>query len=341
MKFPGGISIGWLRPNSGGMPTTKQPSTTLNPPQSTVPPKTPSSISSSQPTKPLSNSTGVPVNYASLRSKVTGQGTPTSPLNPGIWDKLKSRPVAFIGGSGITFIAGSGIIATTASLSGTKDPKSPSASPGGANVPNTAAMEAAGKLLQDRGILKSLALNSTLSPEQKSAEAQRIGELASRQVTPNDVKQSLIVLGAQYRLISGQMPENVTESRNLSVGELLGAAPQVEAKLTELQKKEKSGGLSEDEKSALTALQVFKSTAQKAGLNLGMKSWNTGKAALPDKQKAIVAREVALEKIAAGQLDPAGVKELNSAGRPYGELSWKDIIDSAVISINNEFRNAS
>ncbi len=328
MKFPGGISIGWLRPNSGGMPTTKQPSTTLNPPQSTVPPKTPSSISSSQPTKLLSNSTGVPVNHASLRSKVTGQG-----LDPGIWGKLKSRPVAYI--------AGSGIIATTASLSGTKDPKSPPASPSGANVPNTAAMEAAGKLLQDRGILKSLALNSTLSPEQKSAEAQRIGELASRQVTPNDVKQSLIVLGAQYRLISGQMPENVTESRNLSVGELLGAAPQVEAKLTELQKKEKSGGLSEDEKSALTALQVFKSTAQKAGLNLGMKSWDTGKAALPDKQKAIVAREVALEKIAAGQLDPAGVKELNSAGRPYGELSWKDIIDSAVISINNEFRNAS
>ncbi len=268
------------------------------------------------------------MNHASLRSKVTGQG-----LDPGIWGKLKSRPVAFI--------AGSGIIATTASLSGTKDPKSPPASPSGANVPNTAAMEAAGKLLQDRGILKSLALNSTLSPEQKSAEAQRIGELASRQVTPNDVKQSLIVLGAQYRLISGQMPENVTESRNLSVGELLGAAPQVEAKLTELQKKEKSGGLSEDEKSALTALQVFKSTAQKAGLNLGMKSWDTGKAALPDKQKAIVAREVALEKIAAGQLDPAGVKELNSAGRPYGELSWKDIIDSAVISIKNEFRNAS
>lgn len=328
MKFPGGISIGWLRPNSGGMPTTKQPSTTLNPPQSTVPPRTSSSISSSPPTKPLSNSTGVPVNHASLRSKVTGQG-----LDPGIWGKLKSRPVAFI--------AGSGIIATTASLSGTKDPKSPPASPSGANVPNTAAMEAAGKLLQDRGILKSLALNSTLSPEQKSAEAQRIGELASRQVTPNDVKQSLIVLGAQYRLISGQMPENVTESRNLSVGELLGAAPQVEAKLTELQKKEKSGGLSEDEKSALTALQVFKSTAQKAGLNLGMKSWDTGKAALPDKQKAIVAREVALEKIAAGQLDPAGVKELNSAGRPYGELSWKDIIDSAVISIKNEFRNAS
>lgn len=328
MKFPGGISIGWLRPNSGGMPTTKQPSTTLNPPQSTVPPRTPSSISSSPPTKPLSNSTGVPVNHASLRSKVTGQG-----LDPGIWGKLKSRPVAFI--------AGSGIIATTASLSGTKDPKSPPASPSGANVPNTAAMEAAGKLLQDRGILKSLALNSTLSPEQKSAEAQRIGELASRQVTPNDVKQSLIVLGAQYRLISGQMPESVTESRNLSVGELLDAAPQVEAKLTELQKKEKSGGLSEDEKSALTALQVFKSTAQKAGLNLGMKSWDTGKAALPDKQKAIVAREVALEKIAAGQLDPAGVKELNSAGRPYGELSWKDIIDSAVISIKNEFRNAS
>ncbi len=328
MKFPGGISIGWLRPNSGGMPTTKQPSTTLNPPQSTVPPRTPSSISSSPPIKPLSNSTGVPVNHASLRSKVTGQG-----LDPGIWGKLKSRPVAYI--------AGSGIIATTASLSGTKDPKSPPASPSGANVPNTAAMEAAGKLLQDRGILKSLALNSTLSPEQKSAEAQRIGELASRQVTPNDVKQSLIVLGAQYRLISGQMPENVTESRNLSVGELLGAAPQVEAKLTELQKKEKSGGLSEDEKSALTALQVFKSTAQKAGLNLGMKSWDTGKAALPDKQKAIVAREVALEKIAAGQLDPAGVKELNSAGRPYGELSWKDIIDSAVISIKNEFRNAS
>lgn len=328
MKFPGGISIGWLRPNSGGMPTTKQPSTTLNPPQSTVPPRTPSSISSSPPTKPLSNSTGVPVNHASLRSKVTGQG-----LDPGIWGKLKSRPVAFI--------AGSGIIATTASLSGTKDPKSPPASPSGANVPNTAAMEAAGKLLQDRGILKSLALNSTLSPEQKSAEAQRIGELASRQVTPNDVKQSLIVLGAQYRLISGQMPENVTESRNLSVGELLGAAPQVEAKLTELQKKEKSGGLSEDEESALTALQEFKSTAQKAGLNLGMKSWDTGKAALPDKQKAIVAREVALEKIAAGQLDPAGVKELNSAGRPYGELSWKDIIDSAVISIKNEFRNAS
>lgn len=328
MKFPGGISIGWLRPNSGGMPTTKQPSTTLNPPQSTVPPRTPSSISSSPPTKPLSNSTGVPVNHASLRSKVTGQG-----LDPGIWGKLKSRPVAFI--------AGSGIIATTASLSGTKDPKSPPASPSGANVPNTAAMEAAGKLLQDRGILKSLALNSTLSPEQKSAEAQRIGELASRQVTPNDVKQSLIVLGAQYRLISGQMPENVTESRNLSVGELLGAAPQVEAKLTELQKKEKSGGLSEDEKSALTALQEFKSTAQKAGLNLGMKSWDTGKAALPDKQKAIVAREVALEKIAAGQLDPAGVKELNSAGRPYGELSWKDIIDSAVISIKSEFRNAS
>jgi len=268
------------------------------------------------------------VNHASLRSKVTGQG-----LDPGIWGKLKSRPVAFI--------AGSGIIATTASLGGTKDPKSPPASPSGANVPNTAAMEAAGKLLQDRGILKSLALNSTLSPEQKSAEAQRIGELASRQVTPNDVKQSLIVLGAQYRLISGQMPENVTESRNLSVGELLGAAPQVEAKLTELQKKEKSGGLSEDEKSALTALQEFKSTAQKAGLNLGMKSWDTGKAALPDKQKAIVAREVALEKIAAGQLDPAGVKELNSAGRPYGELSWKDIIDSAVISIKNEFRNAS
>lgn len=328
MKFPGGISIGWLRPNSGGMPTTKQPSTTLNPPQSTVPPRTPSSISSSPPTKPLSNSTGVPVNHASLRSKVTGQG-----LDPGIWGKLKSRPVAFI--------AGSGIIATTASLSGTKDPKSPPASPSGANVPNTAAMEAAGKLLQDRGILKSLALNSTLSPEQKAAEAQRIGELASRQVTPNDVKQSLIVLGAQYRLISGQMPESVTESRNLSVGELLDAAPQVEAKLTELQKKEKSGGLSEDEKSALTALQVFKSTAQKAGLNLGMKSWDTGKAALPDKQKAIVAREVALEKIAAGQLDPAGVKELNSAGRPYGELSWKDIIDSAVISIKNEFRNAS
>ena len=328
MKFPGGISIGWLRPNSGGMPTTKQPSTTLNPPQSTVPPRTPSSISSSPPTKPLSNSTGVPVNHASLRSKVTGQG-----LDPGIWGKLKSRPVAFI--------AGSGIIATTASLSGTKDPKSPPASPSGANVPNTAAMEAAGKLLQDRGILKSLALNSTLSPEQKSAEAQRIGELASRQVTPNDVKQSLIVLGAQYRLISGQMPESVTESRNLSVGELLDAAPQVEAKLTELQKKEKSGGLSEDEKSALTALQEFKSTAQKAGLNLGMKSWDTGKAALPDKQKAIVAREVALEKIAAGQLDPAGVKELNSAGRPYGELSWKDIIDSAVISIKNEFRNAS
>ena len=328
MKFPGGISIGWLRPNSGGMPTTKQPSTTLNPPQSTVPPRTPSSISSSPPTKPLSNSTGVPVNHASLRSKVTGQG-----LDPGIWGKLKSRPVAFI--------AGSGIIATTASLSGTKDPKSPPASPSGANVPNTAAMEAAGKLLQDRGILKSLALNSTLSPEQKSAEAQRIGELASRQVTPNDVKQSLIVLGAQYRLISGQMPESVTESRNLSVGELLDAAPQVEAKLTELQKKEKSGGLSEDEKSALTALQEFKSTAQKAGLNLGMKSWDTGKAALPDKQKAIVAREVALEKIAAGQLDPAGVKELNSAGRPYGELSWKDIIDSAVISIKSEFRNAS
>ena len=328
MKFPGGISIGWLRPNSGGMPTTKQPSTTLNPPQSTVPPRTPSSISSSPPTKPLSNSTGVPVNHASLRSKVTGQG-----LDPGIWGKLKSRPVAFI--------AGSGIIATTASLSGTKDPKSPPASPSGANVPNTAAMEAAGKLLQDREILKSLALNSTLSPEQKSAEAQRIGELASRQVTPNDVKQSLIVLGAQYRLISGQMPENVTESRNLSVGELLDAAPQVEAKLTELQKKEKSGGLSEDEESALTALQEFKSTAQKAGLNLGMKSWDTGKAALPDKQKAIVAREVALEKIAAGQLDPAGVKELNSAGRPYGELSWKDIIDSAVISIKSEFRNAS
>lgn len=337
MGLPG-VTVKINKPSVGGSTRVPPLAPKLKTQPSSVPPTAPSSIKGNPtPTTKTnvnaSSGNGSPTSPTSLRSKIAGPLSATAQNAAGIWGKLNFGTKAAIG----VGVVGGGI----ALFSGKKDSNSSTTSTDGKSPSNPAAMDKAAKVLQDNGILKSLALDPTLSPDQKVKEDQRIQELASRQVGPNDVKSSLVVLGAQYRLLTGQTAENVTESRNLTMTELLSAAPKIDAELTRLQNKEKTGQLSDEEKTAKDALQSFKTTAQQAGLNLGVGSWDNGKASLPPKQKEIVAREVALEKIASGQIDPDTVTEPNLAGRSGEDLKWKENIDVAVASLKNETSTSS